>query len=192
MTKSALVGVWPLSPLQEGLLFHTLFDESGTDVYMEQLVVGLEGDLEPATLRASWQAMLDRHESLRACFQRQSSGNPVQLIMRRVTLPWREADLSHLPDDEAGAEAERITLEEHATRFDLGVPPLLKVLLVRFAADRYRMVVTLHHTLMDGWSLDLLTRELWTAYENCGRCPGSSERPSTPWCRPPGRSSSGT
>ncbi|OPF70354.1 hypothetical protein VT50_0236860, partial [Streptomyces antioxidans] len=64
MTDSALVGVWPLSPLQEGLLFHAVYDEEGIDVYVEQMITGLEGKLDSAVLRASWQALLDRHESL--------------------------------------------------------------------------------------------------------------------------------
>nr|ADK54821.1 non-ribosomal peptide synthase [uncultured soil bacterium] len=168
MSDSALVGVWPLSPLQEGMLFHALYDEQGTDVYVSQMIIGLDGPLDAVALRASWQALLDRHESLRAGFQRRSSGAPVQLIMRRAVLPWREEDLSGLAEDKAWAESERIGLEERARRFDLSVPPLLKVLLVKVGPDRYRMMVTLHHILVDGWSLPLLMRELWTAYEAGG------------------------
>ncbi|MFC6019329.1 amino acid adenylation domain-containing protein, partial [Plantactinospora solaniradicis] len=168
----SLSGVWPLSPLQEGLLFHALFDEQGTDVYVEQLVMGLGGNLDVGALRASWQGMLDRHETLRACFQRRSSGSPVQLIMRRVALPWREEDLSNLAGDAAEAEAERIAVEERAERFDLAVAPLLKVVLIKFGADRYRMLVTLHHILLDGWSLQLLLNELWASYEAGGSVAG--------------------
>src|SRR3954451_20239324 len=132
MSESALAGVWPLSPLQEGILFHSLYDEQSMDVYIEQMVFGLDGDLDAAVLRSAWQAVLDRHESLRACFPRRGSGAPVQLIMRRVTLPWRDEDLSGLDEAEAEAEADRIAAEEQAQRFDLAVPPLLKVLLVKF------------------------------------------------------------
>ncbi|MFC6020168.1 condensation domain-containing protein, partial [Plantactinospora solaniradicis] len=172
MSKSALVGVWPLSPLQEGMLFHSQYDDQGTDVYVEQLVMGLGGNLDVGALRASWQGMLDRHESLRACFQRRSSGSPVQLIMRRVALPWREEDLSNLAGDAAEAEAERIAVEEQSQRFNLAVPPLMKLLLIKFGADRYRMVVTLHHILLDGWSLEVLMREFWSAYEAGGSVAG--------------------
>ncbi|WP_413805972.1 amino acid adenylation domain-containing protein [Streptomyces sp. OE57] len=172
MTDSALVGVWPLSPLQEGLLFHAVYDEEGIDVYVEQMITGLEGKLDSAVLRASWQALLDRHESLRAGFQRRASGAPVQLVMRRVTLPWREEDLSGLDADTARAESERLGIEERERRFDLAVPPLLKVLLVRVGPDEYRMMVTLHHILLDGWSLPVLMRELWTCYEAGGSAHG--------------------
>ncbi|WP_239101875.1 condensation domain-containing protein, partial [Microbispora amethystogenes] len=172
MKESALAGVWPLSPLQEGMLFHSLFDEQNADVYVEQMIIGLEGELDAARLRASWQALLDRHESLRAGFRSRSSGAPVQLIMRRVTLPWSEVDLSELPEDEAWAESERIGVEERAERFDLAVPPLLKVLLAKVAPSRYRMMVTLHHILVDGWSLPILMGELWRSYEAGGTAEG--------------------
>ncbi|MFC5157079.1 condensation domain-containing protein, partial [Streptomyces amakusaensis] len=101
-----LVDVLPVSPLQEGLLFHALFDEQGTDVYVEQLDLGLEGPLDPVVLRASWQALLDRHASLRAGF-RQLSGvdQPVQVVAREVVLPWREEDISGLAVGEREAEA---------------------------------------------------------------------------------------
>ncbi|NGN70383.1 non-ribosomal peptide synthetase, partial [Streptomyces sp. A7024] len=167
-----LAEVLPVSPLQEGLLFHALFDEQARDVYVEQIDMGLDGPLDVPVLRASWQAMLDRHASLRAGF-RQLAGaeQPVQVIPERVALPWQEEDLSALGAN-AAAEAERLGAEERARRFDPAVPPLLKVLLVKLAPGRYRMMVTLHHILLDGWSLPILMRELWTAYAAGGTTSG--------------------
>ncbi|MFI2215222.1 amino acid adenylation domain-containing protein, partial [Streptomyces sp. NPDC020141] len=164
-----LVDILPVSPLQEGLLFHALFDEQGTDVYVEQLDLGLEGPLNPVALRASWQALLDRHASLRAGF-RQLSGvdQPVQVVTREVLLPWREEDLSGLAEDEREAAAERLGIEERSRRFDLTAPPLVRILLVRMGPDQYRMMITLHHIVLDGWSLAILMQELWTAYEADG------------------------
>ncbi|UTO61596.1 non-ribosomal peptide synthase/polyketide synthase [Streptomyces rapamycinicus] len=173
MTQMRVQDVWPLSPLQEGLLFHAVYDERGIDVYVEQLVLDLAGKVDPAVLRDAWQALLDRHESLRAGF-RQLAGvaQPVQVIARGVELPWREEDLSGLDADAARAESERLGIEERERRFDLAVPPLLKVLLVRVGPDEYRMMVTLHHILLDGWSLPVLMRELWACYEAGGSARG--------------------
>ncbi|MEU9560366.1 amino acid adenylation domain-containing protein [Streptomyces fumanus] len=163
----------PVSPLQEGLLFHALFDEQAEDVYVEQMVLTLEGNVDAARLRASWQALLDRHPTLRAAF-RQLAGvsEPVQVIHGRVALPWRAEDLTHLDEDTARAEADRIGVEERARRFDLAHPPLLRVLLVKLGTDRHRMMVTLHHILLDGWSLPILMRELWACYEAGGSASG--------------------
>ncbi|MFC6019994.1 amino acid adenylation domain-containing protein, partial [Plantactinospora solaniradicis] len=161
--------IWPLSPLQEGFLFHATYDERAEDVYVEQLVLALDGPVDAGVLRLSWEALLARHASLRAGF-RQVSGvqQPVQVIARQVRLPWREEDLSGLGEDAAVAESERLAIEERARRFDLAVPPLLRVFLAKVGVDRYRMVVTLHHILLDGWSLQVLLRELRATYEAGG------------------------
>ncbi len=160
----------PVSPLQEGLLFHALFDErNGGDVYVEQLVVDLEGRLNAGLLRASWQALVERHSALRACFhQPDGAERSVQVIARDVALPWREEDLSGLDAEAGEAAAERIGAAERDRGFDLTRPPLLRVLLVRLGENRYRMAVTLHHIVLDGWSLPILMRELWAAYAEGG------------------------
>ncbi|CAM5331463.1 Non-ribosomal peptide synthetase OS=Streptomyces rimosus subsp. rimosus (strain ATCC/ DSM 40260 / JCM 4667 / NRRL 2234) OX=1265868 GN=SRIM_001435 PE=4 SV=1 [Streptomyces rimosus subsp. rimosus] len=153
--------VWPLTPLQEGLLFHSLFDERAEDAYVVQDAVDIEGDLDAAALRASWQALVARHATLRACF-RQPPGleQPVQVIPARVELPWRDADLSDRPPEAALAEAERLAHEDRVRRFDLAVPPLLRLMLLRLGPDRHRLICTNHHILMDGWSLPTLQHEL--------------------------------
>nr|ALK27914.1 non-ribosomal peptide synthase [Streptomyces sp. DSM 11171] len=168
-----LADVLPVSPLQEGLLFHALFDESDTDVYVEQMDLGLDGPLDARALRGAWQALTARHASLRAGF-RQLPGveQPVQIVAREVTLPWREVDLSALPENEALAEAARLGVEERARRYDLSAPPLLRILLVKVGETRHRMMVTLHHILLDGWSLPILTRDLWAAYAAGGSTTG--------------------
>ncbi|MEU5902707.1 amino acid adenylation domain-containing protein, partial [Streptomyces venezuelae] len=168
-----LVDIWPLSPLQEGLLFHALFDRQSTDVYVEQMIVGLEGPLDAARLRAAWQALLDRHASLRVGFRQVAgSGQSVQVVADRVTVPWREEDLSELDEDAAWEESERLGKEDRAKGFDLAKPPLVKVLLAKTGDDRHRMMVTLHHIVLDGWSLPVLRRELWACYEAGGTAAG--------------------
>ncbi|MGW1976986.1 amino acid adenylation domain-containing protein [Streptomyces sp. NPDC001889] len=156
--------VWPLAPLQEGLLFHAAYDEDAPrDVYVGQRVLTLEGRVEPERLRAAWQALLDRHASLRAGFQTRGSGDAVQVIAKRAPLPWRMVDLAGL-DEEAAREAEARAADADRARFDLAVPPLLRVLLVRLGPERHRLVVTIHHILMDGWSLPILFGEMWEVY----------------------------
>ncbi|GAA4063690.1 amino acid adenylation domain-containing protein [Actinomadura miaoliensis] len=164
MSESMLEEVWPLSPLQEGLLFHAVYDEDAPDVYVGQRVLDLDGPLDTEVLRRSWQALLDRHASLRAGFRQRATGAPVQVIFRGVRVPWREVDLSGRAPDAASAEAARLTAEEHRRRFDLAVPPLFRLLLLKLAPDRHRLVITTHHIVLDGWSLPVLMNELWAVY----------------------------
>ncbi|WP_328685222.1 non-ribosomal peptide synthase/polyketide synthase [Streptomyces sp. NBC_00343] len=177
-----LAEVLPVAPLQEGLLFHSLFDEDGVDVYVEQMVLGLDGEVDGGRLRASWQALVDRHAALRAGFvQAAGAVGPVQVVVERAELPWREVDLTELGDD----VADRVGAEERSARFDLAAPPLLRVALVRVGDRRFQMVVTLHHLLLDGWSLPLVMRELWALYAAGGRASGLgvpvSSRPYWAW-----------
>ncbi|NUP22748.1 MAG: amino acid adenylation domain-containing protein, partial [Streptomyces sp.] len=166
---SALAEVWPLSPLQEGLLFHADLDGGDRpDTYTVQSVLSVDGPLDGARLRTSWETLLARHPALRASFHRRASGEAVQLIMREVTLPWTEADLSDHTDTDANAELDRLVRAERARRIDPAVAPLLRLLLVRLGARRHRLVLTSHHILLDGWSLPVLLDELTTVYEANG------------------------
>ena len=79
-SPTGLADVLPLSPLQEGLLFHALYDDSETDGYVTQLVFGLDGPLDTTALRASVGALLERHQNLRAGFLQLASGTSVQVI----------------------------------------------------------------------------------------------------------------
>ncbi|MEV0119899.1 amino acid adenylation domain-containing protein [Streptomyces sp. NPDC050844] len=161
-----LADVWPLSPLQEGLLFHAAFDDHGPDVYAGQRALLLDGPLDAARLRGAWQEVLDRHPILRASFHQGASDEAaVQVIADAVTLPWRAADVSGLPQAQARAEIGRLCAAEMAERFDLTKAPLLRVLLIRLGERRHRMVVTTHHVVVDGWSLPVLFDELSALYE---------------------------
>ncbi|MEW2394391.1 amino acid adenylation domain-containing protein, partial [Streptomyces venezuelae] len=157
--------VWPLSPLQEGMLFHATYDESGPDVYEGQRALELEGPLDAARLRAAWQAVLRRHPILRASFHRLTSGEAVQIVDDDVELPWREADVSYLPPTEAHAETERLAERERARRIDVTTPPLMRLLLIRLAEQRHHLIITSHHLIMDGWSLPVLIGDLTAVYE---------------------------
>ncbi|MEO3972427.1 amino acid adenylation domain-containing protein [Streptomyces sp. CAU 1734] len=164
MTRSQVEDVWPLSPLQEGLLFHAAFDSDGPDVYQGQRLLDLDGPVDAGRLRASWEALVARHPVLRAGFRRRKSGEAVQVIARTAELPWRVEDLSGLDEETAAARLAELTAEDRARRIDLVSPPLLRLLLVRLAEDRHRLVVTSHHLIMDGWSMPVLLHELTEVY----------------------------
>ncbi|MFG2732310.1 amino acid adenylation domain-containing protein [Streptomyces canus] len=173
MPRSLVEDVWPLSPLQEGLLFHAALDDrGGPDVYTVQAVLALDGPVHAARLRSAWEALLTRHAALRACFRHVSGAQMVQVIAREVTLPWREEDVSGLPEEAATAAADRVAGEELGRRFDLAAAPLLRIALVKLSEDRHWMVVTSHHVLMDGWSMPVVMSELSALYAAGGDASG--------------------
>ncbi|MFF4553811.1 amino acid adenylation domain-containing protein [Streptomyces sp. NPDC001422] len=167
--------VLPLTPLQEGMLFHALYDSEGSDVYTVQTSLELAGPLDTTALRAACGALVDRHPALRAGFLQRGSGQAVQIVPRTVDVPWTEEDLSDLPEAEQGPVLDRITAEDRERRFNLATPPLVRFHLLRMAAERHVLLMTNHHILLDGWSLPLILRDLFELYEVFGRGGGASD-----------------
>ncbi|CAL9365047.1 amino acid adenylation domain-containing protein [Streptomyces sp. enrichment culture] len=156
---SLVEDVLPLSPLQQGLLFHALFDEGAQDVYTMQSLVEIEGPLRPELLRTAAEELFARHANLRSAFLHEDDmDEPVQVVLKQVPVDWREADAA----DEA--EIERLVAADAAARFDLTDPPLLRLTLIDRGDDRRLLVLTNHHLLLDGWSVPLLVRELLQLY----------------------------
>ncbi|WP_288048880.1 non-ribosomal peptide synthetase [Nocardia sp.] len=154
--------VWPLTPLQSGLLFHALMTTATVDVYTMQAVIDLDGVVDAERLRASAQGLIDRYPNLRTAFVTDSSGQAVQVVMDGVDVPWREVDLTSEGDQDA-------RLREHLTadladRFDMAAPPLVRFTLFRTGAQRWHLAITTHHVLLDGWSMPLLMQDLLVLY----------------------------
>ncbi|MFD7630657.1 amino acid adenylation domain-containing protein, partial [Streptomyces sp. NPDC059851] len=164
--RTGLEDVLPLSPLQEGLLFHAHYDGHERDVYTVQLGIDLTGPLDAGRLRTALRSLLRRHPQLRAGFRVTTSGKTVQFIPRQADPAWRDADLTALDPTEREAELDRIAECERLAGFDLAKPPLIRLALVRLEPELHRLVLTNHHILMDGWSGPLVLRELLALYEN--------------------------
>ncbi|MFD0363048.1 amino acid adenylation domain-containing protein [Nocardia sp. GCM10030253] len=164
----ALSDVWPLTPLQEGLLFHALVSEESMDAYLVQLVLELRGQVDPERLRRAGQVLLDRHPNLRTAFVTDTAAGPVQVVDENVEAPWSELDLSGLEDDARSREWDRLMAADRATRFDPARAPLLRWMLVTTGPERYRLVLTNHHLLLDGWSTPLLLKEFLILYATDG------------------------
>ncbi|MGW6056052.1 amino acid adenylation domain-containing protein [Streptomyces sp. NPDC055189] len=156
--------VLPLTPLQEGMLFHSLYDTEGTDVYTVQTCLELTGPLVVPTLRAAGSDLLARHPALRAGFLQRAGGRAVQIVPATGTPQWEEADLSALPEDQRQAALTGLLARDQERRFNPAKPPLVRLTLVRMGAERHVLVLTHHHLVLDGWSLPLVLRDLWELY----------------------------
>ncbi|MFF2650668.1 amino acid adenylation domain-containing protein [Streptomyces sp. NPDC058045] len=167
-STGGLTDVLPLSPLQEGLLFHGLYDERGADLYTTLLAFDLRGPLEPERLRRAARALFARHANLRAGFRPDTAGQSLQIIPDSVPLPWREVDLTGRDEAERRRALDRVTEEALAERFDPRTPPLLRFTLVRTGTEAHRVLLTSHHILFDGWSGPVLAGELFELYRTGG------------------------
>ncbi len=153
--------IYPLSPMQHGMLFHSLYEQASGD-YLNQLRVDVHG-LDPERFRAAWQAALDSHDILRAGFLWQGDlEQPLQVIHKHLELPFAEHDWR---GREALAEAlDELAASERRRGFELEQAPLLRLVLVRLEEERYHLVYTHHHILLDGWSSAQLLGEVLARY----------------------------
>ncbi|ONI77949.1 hypothetical protein ALI144C_31620 [Actinosynnema sp. ALI-1.44] len=154
---SEIEDILPLSPLQEGMLFHSVLDEDGTDVYIAQLVLDLTGPLDLRRLRGAVQALVARHSALRSCFVR-DVGDPIQVVLRAVDVPWTEIEVTGTD------HVDELIAADRTTRFDLDQPPLVRAMVLKFRDGSHRVVLTNHHLVVDGWSTPLLMRDLFALY----------------------------
>ena len=146
--------VLPLSPLQEGLLFHALYDAQAPDVYTVQLVLASGGRARRGSAaRRRCRRWCERHASLRAGFRHEGLSRPVQVIVPRVELPWRSIDLSLLDEAEREQRLADMLAEDRAERFDLAAPPLLRFTLIRLVGRRASAGAH-QPSHPDGWLVD--------------------------------------
>ncbi|WP_206306459.1 non-ribosomal peptide synthetase [Streptomyces malaysiense] len=172
----ALADVWPLTPLQSGLLFHAQLAGTGFDDYTMQFAFRLGGPVDAGRLRAAGQALLDRHPNLRVAFVADTADRQVQLVPDDVELPWRETDLRGLRTPAEREQAyEELLARDLRTPFDPARPPLLRMTLVRTGETESELVLTAHHVLFDGWSLPVLVQDLLRLYATHGD-PGALPR----------------
>ena len=153
----------PLSFAQERLWFLGELD-LGSAVYNIPMVLWLDGALDVAALRSGLEELVRRHEALRTRFET-VVGRPVQVIEPICSLEMPFVDLSELPEVERDAEATRLCREEARRPFDLGRDLMLRAKLFRLDVGRHALFLNLHHIAADGWSLEVLLRELGSLYE---------------------------
>ncbi|ROL65830.1 non-ribosomal peptide synthetase [Pseudomonas chlororaphis] len=161
LDMSGVEDLYPLAPLQQGLLFHTLYEEAA-GAYINQLQVTVH-NLDPQRFRDAWQATLDAHEVLRSSVLHQGElEQALQVVHKQVRLPFVEYDWRQRPD-QASALAE-LAAAQRAQGFDLAQAPLLRVVLVRTAEQSHQLIYTHHHILLDGWSNSQLLGEVLQRY----------------------------
>jgi amino acid adenylation domain-containing protein len=155
---------YPLSPLQQGMLFNTLFDP-GSGVDIEQLHCGLHEALDVAAYRRAWQRLVERHPVLRTRLRWEDLGEPRQEVLAHVELPWEEQDWSGAE----GAERERRLAEflgaDRRRGIALEHAPLFRLTLLRYGDQEFHFVWTFHHVMLDGGSYAMAFKEVFAFYE---------------------------
>ncbi|MFC8225245.1 amino acid adenylation domain-containing protein [Streptomyces sp. NPDC057287] len=156
--------ILPLTPLQEGLYFHSVFDDDSAGSYVEQQLLTLEGEVDAGRLAAAATRLLALYPNLAARFTALADGRVVSVLESAVTAPFTTLDRPGISDEEIRDHAER----DRRTGFALAEGPLMRYTLIRAGSGRNVLVQTVHHIIADGWSVPPMLRALLTEYHAPG------------------------
>jgi amino acid adenylation domain-containing protein len=178
--RKNIEAVYPLSPMQQGMLFHSLYaPESGA--YFEQFSAVLRGDLDVSAFERAWREVVKRQAVLRTAFVWKRLDRMLQVVQKEVDLPvayydWRTVDRPAIED-----KIQAYIAADRAQGFDLAKPPLMRLALMRIEDNAHLFIWSNHHALMDGWSMPLLLKEVLTFYESFSQSETPYLQPSRPY-----------
>ena len=162
-THEDVEAIYPLSPMQEGMLFHSVSDPDST-AYLSQCTYTYKGVLNTDDYKRAWQRVVDQHPVLRTLVLWDQKERPLQLVRRQVTLEWQEEDWRTSSSEEQCHQLERFLEHDRHQSFNFKKAPLMRFALIRMNEEEHRFIWSFHHMLLDGWSCSLLLSEVFRHY----------------------------
>ncbi|MCV7419610.1 non-ribosomal peptide synthase/polyketide synthase [Mycobacterium yunnanensis] len=159
--------VWPLSPLQLGVYYQSTYTDD-VNTYLAQNVFDFDHHLDVDVMRTAFGALLSRHDNLRAGFTSEDLVRPVQYVGRFVPAEVALVDLSDRSGEDADRQLAEVMHADAEKPFDLRMPPLVRLTVIRLPGRGDRLLLTCHFLLWDGWSRELVLRELFALYDSRG------------------------
>ncbi|GCE14878.1 hypothetical protein KTT_47370 [Tengunoibacter tsumagoiensis] len=163
-TYKQIEAIYPLSPLQQGLLFQSLYAPGEGD-YITQAQFSFQGSLNCAAFQRAWEQVVDRYSILRTAFLSDLVDDPQQLVLTHVLVPFKLEDWRDVPTDEQERRLNAYLQRDRQQGFVLDHAPLMRLTLIQLEDERYDLLWTHHHLLLDGWSLPLVLQAVGQAYE---------------------------
>ncbi len=156
--------IYPLSAMQQGMLFHSLYaPRSGA--YIEHITCRFEGELDLRSFEESWRKVLKRHPILRTAFLWEGLDEPVQVVRQDVEVVSEYQDWQELSAREHRQRLSEFLDQDRRRGFELSRAPLTRYLLAKTGETTHEFVWTFHHLILDGWSIPLVLRDFFVAYQ---------------------------
>ncbi len=170
LDRENVSSICELSPVQEGVLFHSLYlsniDQVDYSTNHTQNTVEFSSKVDVSVFRKVWAKVIQNHSILRTGFIADRVKIPLQFVYKDTDVPFTFLDYSDLSDQEADLKFEAYRKEDVKKQFVFTAPPLMRVTLVKFNESKYKMIWTRHHILLDGWSNQILIKEILALYAN--------------------------
>ncbi|MBD2418345.1 AMP-binding protein, partial [Anabaena cylindrica FACHB-243] len=169
MRAKNIEDVYPLSPMQQGMLFHSLYEPtSGT--YITQLICDLHGQLNISAFTQAWQQTINQHPVLRTAFVWENLEKPLQVVGQKVNVPWEEQDWRGILPIEQQERLDTLLDTDRKRGFELSKAPLMRLILIRLTDTSYHFAWSHHHLLLDGWSVPIIFLEVLVHYKGLCQC----------------------
>ncbi|MEO1433703.1 MAG: amino acid adenylation domain-containing protein, partial [Cyanobacteria bacterium J06633_8] len=156
--------IYPLSPMQQGILFHSLLAPDA-GAYVPQVCITVDGLTDVIAFQKSWEEVFRRHSILRTAFRWEKRDQPFQVVYKVLDLPWQQQDWREFSISEQQQKLEDFLEEDRQQGFDLKIAPLFRINLIQLTETRYQLVWTQHHLIIDGWSAGLVIKEVFQLYK---------------------------
>ena len=164
--RGPVADLYPLSPMQQGLLFHSVYEAAESSLYTLRFRGYVEGALDIEAFRRAWRTVLERHDILRTGFVWNRAGGPLQVVYDGAELPCVVEDWRGLPADVQQARLAEAMAADERRGFTLEQPPLMRMTLIRLEEARWYALWTAHHLIVDGWTVPLVMNEVLAVYES--------------------------
>jgi amino acid adenylation domain-containing protein/non-ribosomal peptide synthase protein (TIGR01720 family) len=163
-TKFAIEDIYYLSPLQQGLLFHSLYAPNSR-MYFQQKIFTLQGKLHIQAFQQAWQQVVNRHPSLRTIFIWEGLAEPLQIVLQQAEIPWQMQNWCQVSAKEQEQLLQAYLHADLQQGFSLNHTPPMRLALIQTATDTHQLVWSHHHLILDGWCNSIILKEVFSFYE---------------------------
>lgn len=155
-----LEDIYPLAPMQQGMLFHTLYHAQG--LYVAQFCYRLQGPLNIPALQQAWQTVIQHYPALRTAFGWEGLDSPLQWVAAEVALPWENLDWRR--ESAVWQRIDDFLYQDRVRGFPVHQPPLMRLTLIQLQDSAFEFIWSVHHLILDGWSLSLVLQNVFQQY----------------------------
>ncbi|MBI4749085.1 MAG: amino acid adenylation domain-containing protein [Acidobacteria bacterium] len=164
LPSTQIEDIYPLSPLQQGMLFHSLLTP-GAGLYIEQMACTIKGTLDAVAFERAWHILVERHSILRTAFVWEGLDEPLQVVQLDVKVPFEFHDWRNLTQTDQEAQFDEFLTQQRTQGFELTQAPLMSLALIQCGESEFQFIWCHHHLLLDGWGVPIVLREVFAAYE---------------------------
>ncbi len=166
--KSNFKDIYSLSPMQQGMLFHSIMDNT-SGAYFEQSRFSIKGQINISLFERSFNYIIEKYDVVRTVFLYEKVSQPVQIVLRKRTGKILYNDISYLYEEEKKSYIVDFTKKDKMQSFELSKDLPMRIAVIKTGEEKYEVIWSYHHIIMDGWCLGIIMGDFFKAYSLLGK-----------------------